>query len=73
MQCPTCGKLHLVTRGLQLEHGPTEAGSVADLYGEGTLPSALAHLLKDKVWCDTAGGWVRQQDRTRVFLTPRNG
>jgi hypothetical protein len=73
MRCPKCGELHQVTSGLQLEHGPREAGTLAELYGESELPEALAHLLKDIVWCETNGGWVRQEERTGVFLTPLSG
>jgi hypothetical protein len=43
---------------------------VADLHGQSALPKALAHLLRDKVWCEVNGGWVRQHDRQLVSIHP---
>ena len=69
--CLKCGERHLVTSGLMLEGGPTKAGSLAKLYGNQPLVPNVAPFLRDKVWCETEGGWVNQPDREKVFLTPR--
>ena len=71
MNCPECGERHLLSIGLSLDHGPTESGSAAELYGDGELPTALVSLLDDPVWCPAAWEWVTQKDRQRVFLVPR--
>ena len=73
LRCPYCGKTHRVTSGLQLDGGPTEPGSLADLYPGGELPQALARLLDNLVWCPKVEQWVNQHDRGRFYLTPRRG
>jgi hypothetical protein len=70
LRCPKCGKTHRVTNGLQLDGGPTEPGSLTDLYSAGDLPQALVSKLADLVWCPVAEQWVKQKDRRRVYLTP---
>ena len=57
--CPECGKRHPVSGNFQLVDGPTEAGSLADLYNGRALPARLVGLLRDRVRCDKAGEWVR--------------
>jgi hypothetical protein len=64
--CPRCGERHLMIGGLMLEGGPTQAGSLAELYGNRQLMPNLARLLIDEVWCDTQGGYVSQPDRARA-------
>ena len=71
LQCPKCGEAHRMTSGLLLDCDPIQPGNPAALHGKGDLPTALASLLNDKVWCETAGQYVQQQDRQRVFLRPR--
>jgi hypothetical protein len=71
MRCPKCGRVHRVASYFQLDSGPTEPGSLVDLYGDGELPPTLASLLNDLVWCPTVEKWMRQNDRRRVFLMPR--
>jgi hypothetical protein len=65
-----CGETHWVSNGFQLTPGPTEAGTVAELYPSGNLPAALASLLRDLVWCDQTGEYVELADPARVVLTP---
>jgi hypothetical protein len=66
-----CGQVHRVIKGLVLHGGPTEAGTVAELYGDGELPEALESLLNDLVRCTETGEWVELADRRRVHLRPR--
>ena len=70
LRCPRCGKVHRVANHFHLDGGPTQPGSLADLYGDAELPHALADLLDDLVWCEVTQKWVNQKDRRRVFLTP---
>jgi hypothetical protein len=70
LRCPICGKAHRVSNGFRLDDGPTEPGSLADLYGGAELPQALANLLHDLVWCEVTERWVNQKDWRRVYLTP---
>lgn len=71
MRCPRCGKMHRVASHLLLDGGPTEPGSLVDLYGAGELPPVLANRLDDWVWCPTVEKWTNQKDWRRVFLMPR--
>lgn len=71
MRCPKCGKVHRVASHFLLDGGPTEPGSLSDLYADGELPPALVSLLDDLVWCPTVEKWVNQKDRRHMFLTPR--
>lgn len=66
--CPLCGKRIWVTSGLHLQNGPTESGSVAELYGQGELPAPLASKMNDLVWCDTDQQYIEQGDRDKVYL-----
>ena len=68
--CPECGQRHPVSGDFRLVDGPTEAGSLAELYEGRALPARLVGLLQDLVWCDETGEWVSQQDLRRVFLRP---
>ncbi|MFC2023487.1 hypothetical protein ACFLT5_01980 [Chloroflexota bacterium] len=71
LRCPKCGKVHRASNHFQLDDGPTEPGSLADLYGAGDLPSALVSLLHDLVWCPVTQRRVNQKDRARVYLMPK--
>lgn len=71
MRCPKCGRVHRVASYFQLDSGPAEPDSLADLYGSGELPPTLASLLNVLVWCPTVEKWANQKDRWRVFLMPR--
>jgi hypothetical protein len=73
--CPHCGRTHQVAGamsglGLLIEHGPAQAGTVAELYAGRELPKVLRSLLNDKVWCDQTGEYVLIGDPTRVLLRP---
>ena len=70
IQCPESSQQHRVTSGLILHSGPTQPGSLAELYGDGELPLALASLLNDLVECPVTQHWVQQTDRHHVFLDP---
>jgi hypothetical protein len=48
MQCPQCGELHRVTNEFFLDGGPTEAGTVAELYAGRELPPPLVSKLVEK-------------------------
>ncbi|MGD1994948.1 MAG: hypothetical protein PVI59_17270, partial [Anaerolineae bacterium] len=50
--------------------GPTEAGTLDDLYPGGDLPPELVALLGDLVWCDSRADWQDMDDPTLVHLTP---
>ena len=52
-------------------NGPTEAGTVAELYGDRPLPVILVELLRTAQWCDQAGSYVPIGDPARLRLTPR--
>jgi hypothetical protein len=70
--CSACGRQHRVTGGLILHGSPTQPGTLAELYGDGELPLALASLLNDLVECPVTQQWVQQTDRHHVFLDPCN-
>ena len=70
LRCPRCGKTHRASSSLRLDDGPTEPGSLADLYAAESLPAAVVHLIDRQVWCKMAQRWVTQQDRRRVYMTP---
>ena len=65
-----CGETHRVSNRLQLTPGPTEAGTMAELYPAGDLPPGLARLLGDLLWCDRAGEYIEIADPARLVLTP---
>jgi hypothetical protein len=65
-----CGQVHRVSNDLRLDHGPTQPGSLADLYAGADLPRTLANLLNDLVWCDQAAAYIQDHDPARVHLTP---
>jgi hypothetical protein len=50
--CPECGKIHPVSGDFRLVDGPTDAGSLAELYDGRELPARLVSLLNDLVWCE---------------------
>ncbi len=70
IRCPRCGKIHRVSSSFRLDDGPTEPGSLTDLYAEGNLPARVVTILAGQVWCKMSQRWVKQQDRRRVYLTP---
>ena len=71
IDCPTCGARHLVaSRYYLLSAGPTEAGSLAELYTGRELPPELARLMKDAIWCAEAGGYLEQSDPARWHIWP---
>jgi hypothetical protein len=69
--CHLCSQTHLVIKELLVPGGPTETGSLDELYPDGELPSDVVRLLGELVWCDQAGEPIELEDPTRVYLTPR--
>jgi hypothetical protein len=69
--CHLCGGTHLVINELLIPGGPTEAGSLDELYPDGELPASVVRLLGDLVWCDQAADYIELEDPARVYLTPR--
>ena len=74
--CPRCGKVHQVIGGsvglgLQIDHGPDHAGTVADLWPRGNYPPAVAQVLRDLVYCDGLGDYVPMGEPGRLVVTPR--
>ena len=55
---------------IRVDHGPTQPGTLADLYASADLPRTLANLLGDLVWCDQSAAYVQDHDPARVYLTP---
>ena len=73
--CDRCGEVHLVggggvLDGLVLDRGPLRVGTVAELWPSGGLPSVVAALLADLIWCDGVGEYVGMGDPAWVVLTP---
>jgi hypothetical protein len=69
--CHVCGETHLVIDELLIPGGPSEAGSLDELYPDGELPADVVRLLGELVWCDQAGDPIELEDPARVYLTPR--
>ena len=69
--CHLCGGTHLVNKELLIPGGPTETGSLDELYPDAELPASVARLLGDLVWCDQAADYIELEDPARVYLTPR--
>jgi hypothetical protein len=70
LRCPKCGQVHRVSNDLRLDHGPTEPGTLSDLYGSAELPRTLANLLHDLVWCDQSAAYIQDHDPARIYLFP---
>lgn len=68
--CPQCGRVHTVTNQRRIDGGPTEAGTVAELYPAGELPADLAELMRDWLICDGGGEAYRIDDPARMRLEP---
>ena len=66
-----CGRVHRVANWLQIPDGPTQVGSLEDLYPSGDLPAVLIRLLGGLIWCDAAGDYVPIGEAGRVELRPR--
>jgi hypothetical protein len=47
-----------VAGGLVIDRGPTQAGTVAELWPRGDYPPSVAQVLRDKVWCPSVGDYV---------------
>jgi hypothetical protein len=60
--CPHCAQTHDVIGGaglgLVIDHGPDQAGTVAQLWPRGSYPPAVAQVLQDLVYCDALGDIV---------------
>jgi len=67
-----CGRVHRVVNWLQIPDGPTQAGSLAELYPAGDLPQVLIRLLGDLIWCDAAGDYIPIEEPGRLELRPRS-
>ena len=69
--CDKCGEPHRVANDFRLVGGPTEGGSLDELYPDGNLPPPLVQLLGDLAWCPSVAEWVDLDDPARVSLLPR--
>jgi hypothetical protein len=69
--CHECGETHRVANDFRFVGGPSEAGSLDDLYPGGDLPPEVENLLGDMVWCDQASEWVELEDPAGVILRPQ--
>jgi hypothetical protein len=70
IQCPKCNEVHRVSKRYRVPNGPTQPGTLADLYPDGKLPPELVLLLAKQVWCPIVRQHVNQTDHDQVFLTP---
>ena len=73
LSCPRCGKVHPVWSEFQIPDGPTEAGTVAELYVGQELPEMLVRLMNDKPWCEEVQEYVPMDDPARVHLRAKGG
>ena len=68
-----CGEKGQLGLAWQIRDGPTEAGTVAELYPDGDLPQVLREMLHDLLWCKEAQEYLEIGDPGRVRLTPIEG
>ena len=69
--CPHCGREHRLANELLIHAGgPTQAGTVAELYPKGDLPPAVVELVRCLAWCNKAGEYLEVGDPARVVLIP---
>lgn len=59
--CPHCGGIHQVAGGgpglgMQIDRGPDQPATAAELWPAGDYPWAVAEKLKALRWCDAASG-----------------
>ena len=72
LRCPKCERVHVIHNLAQVPGGPAEAGTVAELYPDGRLPSELTWLLRTSVLCEWTGEYVDVdlEDPARVYVAP---
>ena len=67
--CNACGDAHPTGISINLE-GPVKRRTIAELYCGKRLPSHLATLKQDRVYCPNLGRHYPQTDYRQIFLVP---
>jgi len=66
--CNSCGRVHSMGIGIDLDLGPVVRKSIGDAYAGKALPPEVINLLSNKTKCPATGKWFVQKDNKQVFL-----
>ena len=70
VQCHDCGKVHPVLLRIDLDAGPDEKRSIAEVFRDGLLPPQLAAIKGHTALCYKTGGQFPLQKNEDIFLVP---
>ena len=68
--CNACGDVHPMEVVVMLQGGPTSKQSIGDRYQGKDLPSELAALKDNRVYCPKFGRHYSQKNEREIFLIP---
>ena len=69
VRCPHCSEHHPV-KNVLLARGPAQEQSVGEFYAAGRVPSGLATVTTNYLFCPRTKNWFLQKDRRQVMLVP---
>jgi len=70
VQCKDCGKVHPVLLRIDLDPGPAEKRSIADVFRGRLLPPQLAAIKGHRAFCYKTGRQFPLQKDDDIFLVP---
>ncbi|MBN2466894.1 MAG: hypothetical protein JXD19_01985 [Deltaproteobacteria bacterium] len=70
VSCDFCGELHSLSPSVLIKGGPAKRISIAELYSGRDVPTDVAVLQNQQIFCPATGKTFCETDRSKIYLFP---